>query len=223
MDVVDIYATCRTRLLDLAPTLSTEQLAAPLAATPPWSVLDGYRHLTGVCVDVLDGNMDGAGSPEWTAAQLAARAGASIDDVCAEWSGRGPELDERVATAGQAMAFTAFDAWTHEQDIRAAVGLGGLRDDTLVPALAALTLATFGGRYSSGGAPPVTVVVDGAAQVLGDGEPVATLDTTSYELLRIVFGRRSEAQITAARWSGECAEPIKAIHLFDPPPHDITD
>lgn len=210
-------------MLGLAPTLSAEQLAASLAATPPWTVLDGYRHLTGVCVDVLDGNMEGAGSPDWTAAQLAVRAGLTIDDVCAEWSGRGPELDERVATAGQAMAFTAFDAWTHEQDIRAAVGLSGQRDDALVPALAALTLATFGGRYSSAGAPAVTVVVDGQPEVLGKGDPVATLETTAYELLRIVFGRRSEAQIAAAGWSGDCAQPITAIHLFDPPPHDITD
>src|SRR4051812_31883819 len=117
MEAAEIYAACRGRLLDLAATLTSEQQAAPLAATPPWTVLDGYRHLAGVCADVLDGRMDGAGSPEWTAAQLAARAGASIDEVCAEWSVRGPELEARVAAAGRAMAFTAFDVWTHEQDI----------------------------------------------------------------------------------------------------------
>jgi len=223
MEPVEIYAACRARLLELAPSLSTDQLAASLAATPPWNVLDGYRHLTGVCVDVLDGNMEGAGSPQWTDAQLAVRSEASIDEVCAEWSSRAAEIDERITVAGQAMAFMAFDAWTHEQDVRAAAGLGGVRDDALVPALAALTLATFGGRYSSAGAPAVTIVVDGASQVLGEGEPVATLDTTSYELLRIIFGRRSEAQIASAGWSGECAQPITAIHLFDPPPIDIAD
>lgn len=223
MEPAEIYSVCRTRLLDLAPSLSTDQLDSPLAATPPWTVLDGYRHLAGVCVDVLDGNTQGAGSPQWTAAQLALRGAASIDDVCAEWSGRAAEIDARIMAAGRTMAFMAFDAWTHEQDVRAATGLRGVRDDALVPALVALTLATFGSRYSANGAPPLTIVVDGSSQVLGAGEPVATLDTTSYELLRIVFGRRSQAQIAAANWSGDRAAPMNAIHLFDPPPHDISD
>jgi uncharacterized protein (TIGR03083 family) len=222
MEPVDIYRATRTRLLELAGSLTEEQLAAPLAATPPWRALDGYRHLTGVCTDVLDGRMEGAGSPEWTAAQLEARAGQGIDEVCAEWASRGPELDERIAAAGQAMAFAAFDAWTHEQDIRSAVGLSGERDQ-LVPPLASFALTTFGPRYGGGDAPAINVIVDGEPHPLGDGEPVATLDTTAYELLRIIFGRRSEGQIEAAGWTGDCEKPIAAIHLFDPPPRDIVD
>lgn len=223
MDPADIYTATRNRLLDLATSLEPKQLGAPLAATPPWAVLDGYRHLTGVCVDVLEGRLDGAGTPEWTAAQLVARAGQGIDEVCNEWAARGPDLDARIAAAGQALAFLAFDAWTHEQDIRTAVGLSGVRDDDLVPALASLALTTFGPRYSGGGAPAISVVVDGHPHALGEGEPAATLDTTAYELLRIIFGRRSEAQITGAGWSGDCAKPIGAIHLFDPPNQDIAD
>ncbi len=42
--------------------------------------------------------------------------------------------------------------------------------------------------------------------------------------MRIVFGRRSEAQIAAADWSGaDAARPRQAIHLFPPPPMDVTD
>lgn len=223
MEASEIYATSRARLLELAPSLSGEQLDAPLAATPPWAVLDGYRHLAGVCADFLDGRLDGAGTPDWTAAQLVARATRSVEEVCSEWASRGPELDARLAAAGQALAFLAFDAWTHEQDIRAAVGRNGVRDDDLVPALASLALTTFAPRYSGGGAPAISVILDGQPHALGEGEPAATLDTTAYELLRIIFGRRSEAQINAAGWSGDCAKPIDAIHLFDPPKHDIVD
>jgi uncharacterized protein (TIGR03083 family) len=222
MELAAIYATSRNRLLELAGSLEPDQLGAPLAATPPWTVLDGYRHLTGVCVDFLDGRLEGAGTPEWTAAQLVARAGRGIDEVCAEWASRGPDIDARIEAAGDALAFLAFDAWTHEQDIRAAVGLSGARDD-LVPALASVALTTFGPRYSGGGAPAISVVIDGQPHALGQGEPMATLDTTPYELLRIIFGRRSDAQIEAAGWSGDCAKPIGAIHLFDPPKQDITD
>src|SRR5437879_3074271 len=116
MELADVYATSRNRLLELPGSLEPDQLGAPLPATPPWSVLDGYRHLTGVCVDFLDGRLDGAGTPEWTAAQLVARAGRGIDEVCAEWVGRGAEIESRIAAAGSALAFLAFDVWTHEQD-----------------------------------------------------------------------------------------------------------
>jgi uncharacterized protein (TIGR03083 family) len=222
MELVDIYRTARTRLLDLAATLSPEQLAAPLPATPPWVVIDGYRHLAGVCADFLDGRLEGAGTPEWTAAQLEARAGMPIDEVCSEWASRGPELEVRIEAAGDALSFLAFDVWTHEQDIRAAVGVGGARDE-LVPVLASAALTTFGPRYAGGGAPSISVVVDGEPHSLGNGEPAATLDTSAYELLRIIFGRRSDAQIRNAGWTGDCDKPIAAIHLFDPPKHDIAD
>jgi uncharacterized protein (TIGR03083 family) len=223
VDPAEIYAACRTRLLGIAPSLSAEQLDAPLAATPPWTVLDGYRHLAGVCADFLDGRLEGAGTPAWTEAQLAARAMRSIDEVCSEWAARGPELDVRLAAAGKALAFLVFDVWTHEQDIRAAVGRAGVRDDEHVPELASLALETFGPRYAGGGAPPISVIVDGEPRSLGEGDPVATFDTTAYELLRVIFGRRSNAQIERAGWSGDCGTPIAAIHLFDPPEHDITD
>jgi len=223
VETVDIYAACRMRLLELAPSLSSAQRAAALAATPPWTVVDGYRHLAGVCVDFLDGRMDGAGTPDWTAAQLAARANDSLEQVCSEWSGRTEELDERLAGTGVALAFLAFDVWTHEQDIRSASGRPGVRDDEEMSFLAALAVSTFGPRYSGGGAPSIAVILDGHTYALGEGELVATLDTTSYEFLRIVFGRRSEAQIRNAGWSGEYEKPVSAIHLFDPPPFDISD
>ena len=105
----DIYRDCRLQLLALAPSLSSEQLSASLPATPPWTVADGYRHLAGVCADFLDGVMDGAGLPEWTAAQLRSRSGQSISHVCDEWSARGPVLETQTAEAGPAMGFLAFD------------------------------------------------------------------------------------------------------------------
>lgn len=223
MDLAEIYSTSRSRLLELALSLPPDRLDAPLPATPPWTVLDGYRHLTGVCADVLDGSLDGAGSPAWTAAQLAARGDRSLAGVCAEWAQRGPQLDARLAAAGTSMAFVAFDAWTHGQDIRAGVGQSAIPDEDLVISLALVALATFGRRYASCGAPTVRVVIGSDEHVLGDGDPAATLYTTAYELLRIIFGRRSRAQVEAAGWSDASAAAIEAIHLFDFPEHDIID
>ena len=223
MEPSEIYSACRGRLLGIASSLSPSTVDAPLAATPPWTVVDGYRHLTGVCTDVLDGTLEGAGSPPWTAAQLEARRDWSIDRVCAEWAARGPDLDVRVGEAGRGMVFVAFDAWTHEQDIRAASGLRGLRDDEAVAALAVMALTSFASRYASSGAPPVTVELDGVTHTLGEGRSDACLRTSPYELMRIIFGRRSRRQMEAADWTGDGGPVMDALHLFDLPALDILD
>jgi uncharacterized protein (TIGR03083 family) len=219
----EIYTACLTSLVDLAGTLTDEQVDAPLAATPPWTVLDGYRHLTGVCADVLDGTMRGGPTPEWTAAQIAERADRSLSEVVAEWAERGPNLEAQIEAGGPAMGFCVLDVWTHGIDITAAVGQPGDRDDPLLPGLIDLTLGAFGPFYTGAGGPALRVVIDGQERHLGEGDPQVTLTTTSYELMRIIFGRRSEAQIAAAEWTGDSASAQAALHLFDPPPSDLTD
>jgi len=225
----DIYIASRSRLIELAATLTPEQLATPLPATPPWVAADAIRHLTGVCADVLDGEMEGAGSPQWTAAQIAKRCDADVDAVCAEWAARAPELDARVEQAGRAMSFVAFDTWTHEQDVRAAAGVGGARDE-IATDLASIALETFAPRYAKSGAPALRIDLGSEPVMLGevddDSTPTLTLTTTPYELLRMVFGRRSRTQMEAAEWSGSAADrdkAIEALHLFDMPPVDIAD
>jgi uncharacterized protein (TIGR03083 family) len=224
MDPVDVYRTSRRRLAELAPTLTEQQLALPLPATPPWTVADGYRHLTGVCADVLDGAMDGAGSPAWTAAQIEARRDASIAEVCAEWEERAPALEAMVESSGRAMSFTAFDAWTHEQDIRAAVGLGGARDG-VADGLASLAVTTLAGRYAGTGAPTLQVELGDDTATLGTAESSVTLRTTPYELLRAIFGRRSRQQLEALDWSDsdDAAAVIEALPIFPLPEVDIVD
>ena len=229
MEPSDIYIASRSRLIELAATLTPEQLAAPLPATPPWVAADAIRHLTGVCTDVLDGEMEGAGSPQWTAAQIAKRCDHDVNTVCAEWAARAPELDARVEQAGRAMSFVAFDTWTHEQDVRAAAGVGGARDE-IATELASIALETFAPRYAKSGAAALQIDLGDEPVVLGDTDgdetPAVTLTTTPYELLRMIFGRRSRIQMEAANWTGSLADrdsAIDALHLFDMPPIDIDD
>jgi uncharacterized protein (TIGR03083 family) len=225
MELCDLYAACRLELLGLGPSLSSDQLNASLVATPPWTVLDGYRHLTGVCADFLDGVMQGAGSPEWTAVQVTSRQTMGVAEVCDEWTARGPVLDKQMADAGPTMGFLAFDVWTHEQDIRAAIGSRGIRHDNRVTSLAALAVNMFAGRYAASGAPALLILLDGEPHQLGalGADPEVTLGTSAYELLRIIFGRRSAAQISRANWTGDFASVINALHVFDLPPIDIID
>ena len=188
-------------------------------------MLDGYRHLTGVCADFLDANMDGAGGPQWTAAQVASRQALTLAEVCDEWAERGPAFEAQMAAAGPAMGFVAFDAWTHEQDIRAGIGGRGVRNDARAADLAQLALAMVEHRYEASGAPALLILIDGDPHVLGGigADPDITLGTSAYELLRIIFGRRSARQIAAANWTGDPTAAIEALCVFAPPTVDIVD
>jgi uncharacterized protein (TIGR03083 family) len=166
----ELYPENRARLLELAQRLSDAEAGTSVPALPGWTVKDAYAHLTGLCVDVVDGRMDGAGTAPWTARQVRERAIRSLGEVCAEWVARGPDLDTWLANRDdQATAFVGYDVWNHHQDIRSAVGLTGERDANQLSYLAASALAAFDRRFRDAGAPPLHVVTDTGEWDLGDG------------------------------------------------------
>jgi len=125
MQWTEAYATTRQRLLAQAETFDDRAAKVAVPALPGWSVKDAYAHLTGVCADVLDGNLDGSGTPAWTARQVTERAERPLVAVCAEWSDRGAEIDGWLAAADARAAFLCYDVWSHEQDIRGRSGWRG--------------------------------------------------------------------------------------------------
>ena len=223
MQWTDAYATTRQRLLAQAEILDDRAAKAAVPALPGWSVKDAYAHLTGVCADVLAGNLEGGGTSAWTARQVAERAERPLVSVCAEWSDRGAEIDGWVAAAEDRAAFVCFDVWSHEQDIRGAVGLAGDRDDERAHYLVAKALETFDRRVTDAGVPAVRVVTETLDRVVGAGDPAASLHTVDYELLRILFSRRSRAQILRADWEGDPQPSLGPLHLFDLPVSDLAD
>jgi hypothetical protein len=57
--------------------------------------------------------------------------------VCAEWSSRRQEIDQWLRAAQFGGSFLCFDVWSHEQDIRSAIGMAGRREGIQVRYLAA--------------------------------------------------------------------------------------
>jgi uncharacterized protein (TIGR03083 family) len=224
VNTAELYPLSRAGLLELADVLSREQAREPVPALPGWTVKDTYAHLTGLCADIIDGRMEGAGSPPWTAKQVHDRADRSLPEVCAEWVERGPAFDAWLNQTGEeGTVFVSFDVWTHHQDIRAAIGLTGERDRELLAYLVDNALTAFDRRFREAGAPPLHVVADRVDRTLGDGSPAATLRTDDYELLRILFGRRSLTQMAHAHWDGDPTPHLDHIHLFEPPAADLVD
>jgi uncharacterized protein (TIGR03083 family) len=224
MELVEVYAASRARLISLAGAIDPAAAARTVAPTPLWDVTDVYRHLAGLAADVLADRLEGAGSPAWTAAQVEAFRGRALPEVCAAWAADAPRFDARLAAMGALGTRIAGDVWTHEQDVRLTIGLPGLRDDPAAAVLARANVALVTERWALVGGPPAEVVVDGHPYRLGVGEPELTLRTTAYEFVRSVVGRRSAAQLAAADWSGPNPErAFPALSRLDLPVADVAD
>jgi uncharacterized protein (TIGR03083 family) len=214
MQIGQLYAEGRERIVGVVAGLSPEQAAAPVPTCPEWSVADVVAHLTGICADVLAGNTEGVATDPWTAAQVSARRGRSMEDLLAEWSETAPQV-EAVAEAFPPELGTQWiaDLTTHEHDIRTATGHPGARDSAgvetgldfvvtigLQPSIAAL------------GLPPIEVRAGDKAWPSTPGDAVGVLDAPPFELFRALTGRRSAAQICRLSWS---VDPERYLAAFE--------
>jgi uncharacterized protein (TIGR03083 family) len=223
VQIPEVYRQTREELVALAGRLDAAQVATPVPATPGWAVRDVYAHLSGVCSDVLDGRMEGGGSPEWTARQLAERAGDDLPTIISEWLSRTVAFEEWLAALPEgAPPFPAFDVWTHQRDITGALGCSTAGDERAA-VLSARALSVMSARASEANAPALRVVTAGNAVLVGDGEPTATLSTGDDEVLRIIFGRRSRAQMERAGWDRDPGDALDNLHLFPARDTDLND
>jgi uncharacterized protein (TIGR03083 family) len=123
-----------------------EELVRPMTpaewATPSrcdgWTVGDVAAHVIGSMADVTGGRLEGLGSPEATAREVAERAGRSADelaDECAAVTATAatmldlfddaawevPAPGGYVGTLGDGIEALWYDTWIHADDIRAAL------------------------------------------------------------------------------------------------------
>jgi uncharacterized protein (TIGR03083 family) len=227
MAVAEMYNRGRHVLTELALGLTPEQVSAPVPACPGWTVKDVYAHLVGVSADVLAGNLDGVATPPWTAKHVSARAEHTLNQILAEWAAIGPKFEDALRAIGdQGTERLIVDLWSHEQDIRGAVGKPGSRD---VQRLAFAIETGFRGFGSSwpDDLPTVEVVGDSGRWRLGSGEPTVTLTASDFELARALVGRRSRAQYLALDWTpadeGVVGPVIDRLHAFPFPETDIVE
>ena len=214
----ELYHAGRERMADAVRDLSLEDLDRQVPACPQWSVHSLVSHLTGVAADFVVGNVIGAPRPPWTAVQVEMRRNLPLAEVLDEWMTVGPLLEKLIVegtTSHPLVCNPYVDAAVHEADLHGAIGSG--RPPT------ELWLAALDWMLDEPG--PLTVITpDGTYSVNSDG-PTAVVNTSSYELFRAVFGRRSTTQVTdwewdapehAASWSKEIASlPQTSVPLND--------
>jgi uncharacterized protein (TIGR03083 family) len=217
MQIGELYAEGRQRIVGVVSGVSPEQAATPVPTCPDWTVADVLAHLSGICADVLAGDVEGVATDPWTEAQVSARRGRTIDELLAEWSETAPQVEAFAeAFPPELGAQWITDLTTHEHDLRAALDRPGARDSAgLDTGLDFVVAHGFQPSVVEHGLPPVEVRA-GTATWMPDGtEAVGTLDGSAFELFRAFTGRRSVGQIRQLTWSVD-PEPYLAAFEFGP-------
>jgi uncharacterized protein (TIGR03083 family) len=215
MDLVEVYRQGRQRVLELAADLDEGDATIVVRACPQWTVKDVYAHIAGVPADILAGRIEGVATDEWTARQVAERADRSLGEICAELAELGPRLEALIEAIGDAMDMRLFiDQWTHEQDVRGALGRPGARDIPVVGWAVKTMLGGFGRGWDERGLPTVLVIGSTGEWLLGEGVPMLTLRADDFDIARALIGRRSRDEYLRLGWDGDPSAVIDHLHAF---------
>ncbi len=220
----EVYRELRTELIAAARArIDDLEMTAP--ATPDWRVRDVVAHLGGVSDDVVHGNLGGVATDTWTSAQVEKRREWDAEDVLRDWEHHGSAVDTMIDDAPPGLfGQLLFDAWTHEQDVRGALGAPGGQASPAAARSYEWSTEALDGRDRGDGRPELALVTDVGVRVVGAGMPTVTLRASQFELLRAMTGRRSRAQVRAYAWEGEPdPERLLLAPFFHPPAHDLVE
>jgi uncharacterized protein (TIGR03083 family) len=248
------YECARKRIVELVASVGEDATsAAVVPACPEWTVRDLIAHMTGVCADVMTGNVQRTPTREWTAAQLVARRERSTADIVAEWEEVGPQIAALIDDfPGAYGAQMVSDVTVHEHDIRGALGRPGARgSDGVAICLDFLVTILLHPCMCALGLGPLDVRADDKGWIVGSGDPaggdpeaawtdallagpeapdpaaapVGALSVGRFELFRALTGRRSAQQIRAFDWTvdPEPYLPIFGLGPFTVRPTDLSE
>jgi uncharacterized protein (TIGR03083 family) len=221
----------RESLSEVVGGLGTKAGQTDVPACPGWTVHNVLSHVTGLCSDVVEGRIDGAGTSAWTQAQVDARSHITSAEVIDEWAVTGPKLaavlDELPGRYGDQIV---ADLTVHTCDVRSAVGLPlDVSDEELARCLELVLAAIVHPGAEALGIGPIRLVCPVGSWSVGasasasssadeaiatallerrplpevDTEPRATLSAPALELFRGLTGRRSIEQIRRMDWSSD--------------------
>src|SRR3954453_20306298 len=199
-----LYEDTRQRVIDLvreSTLLDFFAAATPLPACPGWRVRDVIAHLSGLATDIASGNLDGAATDAWTAAQVDARRALSLDDLLAESDDVGPRLAGFLDDfPGRYGAQVVADITVHEHDIRGALRRPGARASTGVAHAVDFLLSTFVEPGARALGLPALHITDGTRSTLVGGHDDAPSDATEA----------TQTALTTGSWPPGDSEPAPA-------------
>jgi uncharacterized protein (TIGR03083 family) len=215
----ELYTLAQASFAELARSLTDDEWAQRVPCCPGWTVRDVLSHVAGVADDIVNGRVEGAATPPWTAAQVERYRDVPVDELLVGWAEQAPTIAGLLDAVGEGRP--PFDCHVHEHDVRHAIGRPGNRDNAII-AVAAAGLARVGGE-----APVAVVELDGrlpdGAVALEGGMPTVRR-LTAFELVRSRIGRRSAPQVRAYDWSEPPDDGVlEAWFVFGPSSYAIAE
>lgn len=212
-DCGELYHRKRHELIELARTLTPDQLHTRVPATPAWSVHDAISHVVGLTADLnalrfpRDGNSD-----TWTAAQVESRRDRTVEQLGAEWDHEGPTFEKGLRLLGYEFGSHYLgDLLHHIADIHVALRLGPIADDEALAVGLDFYLDSTHQALGRADVGAIEVICEPERWRLGSGQVIATLTAGRYDLFRTLGGRRGHVQIRAMTWTGRIDAVI--LHL----------
>ncbi len=218
MGPLDHWAASQQSLGALGRELTDAEAELVVPACPDWTVREVFAHQAGVAADILGGRLDGVATDPWTERQVAERADRSLTEILDEWEADTPRLIEAMAPFGDDIdPRMVIDLWTHDHDIRAAVGRAGGRDDATAAWVADRLQADAERRFAKAGLTPTAVV-------FAEDDTVVALVVDPFEFSRARVGRRSPDQVRAWAWRVDDPDPYVAlVPVFPPRATDLVE
>jgi uncharacterized protein (TIGR03083 family) len=182
------YRAVRTSMTELlADRLDSAGL--PVPACPKWTVRDAVAHLVSICHSVNNQvSRDDA---------VVATDRLDLAALLDEWT----KIGEQVEDQGTPGAIMVMDAFTHELDVRAAIGVPAPADHPAYAGAFDVVAGGFSHSVFMRKLPAIRIETHGEQWTAGDGLPVVVLRGSAYDLFRSLGGRRTHEQIAALSWS----------------------
>ncbi len=187
-------------------TLAAGHEDVPVDACPGWSVKDLVAHLASGLRNFHEHKFGDSDQ------QVLDRRSGTLADAVAEWTENRRLVEPLFDTPTGSVLVT--EVVMHEHDLRTAVGEPGERDNVAVRSALTRPLQELDKRMRENDIPALRIVLEHGERVIGAGDPVGTLRASSFEVLRAIGGRRSEAQVRAMDWDGDPGTWIPTLALF---------
>jgi uncharacterized protein (TIGR03083 family) len=238
LDLGTAYLDLQGRVLDATADPAVHE--APVPACPEWSVRDVVGHVAGLAHDAVAGELpslslidparDASTRDGMTDDQVRRSRSLDFADIVEGWRRATEQLTPmlRGETPFPSQLFGAdavlvTDLWVHDSDIRGALGLPRPPEDAAM----SVALASYGflvaQRIGAGGLAAIELRYAGKQRVIGKGEPAAAVTADRYELVRMLAGRRSRAQIAAMEWTGDPTPYLALIPAYGERADDLID
>jgi Mycothiol maleylpyruvate isomerase N-terminal domain len=192
--IARLYRDAQSSMVALLESLDDDDWATPVPCTPGWTVRDVLSHVAGVTDDIANGRVEGAGTDPWTSAQVERWRDVDPTTLIAQWNSQIDAVADLLEQFGEVRP--PIDCWSHEQDVRHALG----REPSVPDDFAEAVVARFGAVPVG---PPVTITFTDGTQssIPGEGDAIELGGITQYEFARSRLGRRTREQVAGYDWS----------------------